>query len=348
MQTRLAVTVVTVHSGPAEPIEIHAFFSLTYDIYFLIDIIRLNVIHRRASYMTYENITLKKELDINNIDFLHHLELANGFSFPEEPHDCWEFLYVSKGTVKATSGPVTHTLYKDDILFHPPGETHRMQSNGMPVPSLVIIGFQCSSPAMDYFRGKKLTVVPTERALIGHLVEEAHILPLPSPDHPGYQKTASAFHTAIPFGAEQMIFLYLQQLLLQLIRRSSADSTFLSTPSSGRRHEEEELFYQIIAYMEDRLCEHLSIPQICRDNLISRSLLQQLFHDYTGSGAIDCFSLMKINAAKQLILHGQLNLTQIADYLGYSSIHYFSRQFKKLTGMSPSKYAASAAQHESP
>ena len=90
MQTRLAVTVVTVHSGPAEPIEIHAFFSLTYDIYFLIDIIRLNVIHRRASYMTYENITLKKELDINNIDFLHHLELANGISCPEEPPDCWD------------------------------------------------------------------------------------------------------------------------------------------------------------------------------------------------------------------------------------------------------------------
>ena len=81
---------------------------------------------------------------------------------------------------------------------------------------------------------------------------------------------------------------------------------------------------------------------------VGGSLLQQLFHDYTGSGAIDCFSLMKINAAKQLILHGQLNLTQIADYLGYSSIHYFSRQFKKLTGMPPSKYAASAAQHESP
>lgn len=37
----------------------------------------------------------------------------------------------------------------------------------------------------------------------------------------------------------------------------------------------------------------------------------------------------------------QLNFTQISDKLGYTSIHYFSRQFKKLTAMTPSEYATS-------
>ena len=36
-----------------------------------------------------------------------------------------------------------------------------------------------------------------------------------------------------------------------------------------------------------------------------------------------------------------MNFTQIADALGYTSIHYFSRQFKKITGMTPSEYASS-------
>ena len=35
------------------------------------------------------------------------------------------------------------------------------------------------------------------------------------------------------------------------------------------------------------------------------------------------------------------NFTQIADRLGFSSIHYFSRQFKRITGMTPSEYASS-------
>ena len=37
--------------------------------------------------------------------------------------------------------------------------------------------------------------------------------------------------------------------------------------------------------------------------------------------------------------HG--NITQIADRLGYTSVHYFSRYFKRATGMTPSEYTLS-------
>ena len=45
--------------------------------------------------------------------------------------------------------------------------------------------------------------------------------------------------------------------------------------------------------------------------------------------------------AKQLIRENEMNFTQISDFLSYSSIHYFSRQFKKLSGMTPTEYATS-------
>ena len=51
--------------------------------------------------------------------------------------------------------------------------------------------------------------------------------------------------------------------------------------------------------------------------------------------------MLKINAAKELIRTNRMNFTQIAEHLGYASIHYFSRQFKKVTGMTPSEYASS-------
>ncbi|NBI89670.1 helix-turn-helix domain-containing protein [Lachnospiraceae bacterium] len=291
--------------------------------------------------MTYESITQKKKLDIDEIVFLHHFELINGISFHEESHDCWEFLYVVKGTVNVVSGQVLHTLHKDDILFHPPGEPHRIQANGMAVPSLFVVGFQSVSPAMDFLWHKKIEVAPQERTLISHLIEEIQLtysIPL---EHPSYRELVRRSDDSIPFGSEQMILLYLQQLLIQLIRYNNTDTIFAPVSGFSRRPGEEELFYKVIAYMEEHLREHLSISQICKDNLIGRSLLQQLFRDYTGCGIIDYFSLMKINAAKQLILQRQLNFSQIADYLGYNSIHYFSRQFKKLTGITPSEYAAS-------
>ena len=66
-----------------------------------------------------------------------------------------------------------------------------------------------------------------------------------------------------------------------------------------------------------------------------------MFRDQHQCGVIEFFSRMKIELAKQLIRENQMNFTQISDFLGYSSIHYFSRQFKKISGMTPSEYATS-------
>ena len=75
--------------------------------------------------------------------------------------------------------------------------------------------------------------------------------------------------------------------------------------------------------------------------MIGRSQLQKLFREEYQRGVIEFFSRMKIDFAKQLIRENEMNFTQISDFLSYSSIHYFSRQFKKLSGMTPTEYATS-------
>lgn len=69
--------------------------------------------------------------------------------------------------------------------------------------------------------------------------------------------------------------------------------------------------------------------------------LQKLFQELHGCGVMEFFTLMKIDTAKELIRSNQMNFTQISDRLGYTSIHYFSRQIKKITHMNPSEYASS-------
>ena len=50
----------------------------------------------------------------------------------------------------------------------------------------------------------------------------------------------------------------------------------------------------------------------------------------------------KVNlTAKKHLREGRLNVTQIANSLGYQNIQYFSHQFKKITGMSPQEYSRS-------
>ena len=47
---------------------------------------------------------------------------------------------------------------------------------------------------------------------------------------------------------------------------------------------------------------------------------------------------LRIEKAKELLLFKDINISEVAFKLGYSSNAHFSRQFKKLVGISPSKY----------
>ena len=146
---------------------------------------------------------------------------------------------------------------------------------------------------------------------------------------------------SIPFGAEQMIANYLEELIIHLYRR------YFENPGQfGPRRQPEvriksDAYSRIVRYMEEHIGERLSIDTICHDTLTGRSQLQKIFREAHGCGVIDYFSSMKIETAKQLIRDNHLNFTEISDRLGYTSVHYFSRQFKKLTGMTPSEYATS-------
>ena len=49
----------------------------------------------------------------------------------------------------------------------------------------------------------------------------------------------------------------------------------------------------------------------------------------------------KLERSCQMLLENRYTISEISLRLGYTSIHYFSRQFKKVSGMTPSEYASS-------
>ena len=98
---------------------------------------------------------------------------------------------------------------------------------------------------------------------------------------------------------------------------------------------------KIIIYLEENIDQNLTLDQICSNTMIGKSLIQKIFKEETGWSVMEYYYRIKINRAKLLIQKGDLNFSGIAENLGYSTIHYFSRQFKKIVGMNPSEYAKS-------
>ncbi|WP_375449303.1 helix-turn-helix domain-containing protein [uncultured Nostoc sp.] len=64
--------------------------------------------------------------------------------------------------------------------------------------------------------------------------------------------------------------------------------------------------------------------------------LANLFSEATGITIEHYIIAHKIERAKELLLYNEINLTQIAYELNYSSVAHLSNQFKKVTGLTPS------------
>lgn len=66
--------------------------------------------------------------------------------------------------------------------------------------------------------------------------------------------------------------------------------------------------------------------------------LSNLFSSVEGTTIEQFLILHKIERVKELLVYGELSLSEIAYELGYSSVQHLSNQFKKVTGLTPSHF----------
>lgn len=295
--------------------------------------------------MGYNGIAFEKSITINKIYSVHYFEYMSDFTFEGESHDFWEFVCVDKGEVLAAADNKTIHLKRGDIIFHQPNEFHNIRTTGNIAPNLIVISFHCGDEAMSFFCKKVLKIDETERNILANIIIEARQCYDCRLDDPYLQNMPCKEPRT--FGAGQMICIYLEHLMIHLLRRYFNSFTLPKelekndVLKSNKSKSDAEIFDRITDYLTLHLNSSLTIEQICKDNLIGRSQLQKLFKYRRGLGVIEYFSLLKINAAKEMIRTNNLNFTQISEQLGFSSIHYFSRKFKQITGMTPSEYALS-------
>lgn len=283
--------------------------------------------------LDYRPLIPRRPVAVDRLYSVHYFEYTGSYAYPGERHDFWELLYVDKGSLLVTAGERQLRLERGQAVFHAPGEFHAFSAAGV-APDLVVAGFGCDSPAMDFFRDRTIAIRGEERSLLGRLVAEsaaAFSTPLNASSVTQLQRRGAA-----PFGGEQLLCAALEELLIRLIRREGSPQ-----PGPDGRPEGGGVVAQVMDYLERRVDQPLTLEQICRDNLVGRSQLQKLFHAHTGGGVMAWFGDLKIQSAKRLIREGRLNFTQIAGLLGFQSVHYFSRRFRQATGMSPSEYERS-------
>lgn len=94
---------------------------------------------------------------------------------------------------------------------------------------------------------------------------------------------------------------------------------------------------KLVHYSEDQIQINLS-DYLSEKLNYNYTYLANLFSEENGTTIEKFYLTHKIERVKELILYDELNLTEIAWKLHYSSVSHLSNQFKKYTGLTPTQF----------
>ena len=275
----------------------------------------------------------KTVINISRIFSIHYFEFGPNFVFLGEEHDYWEMVFVDKGQVEIRRDDETLTLKQGELLFHQPNEFHSVRSFDSS-PNFFVICFSCTSSAMEHFKMRRMKLDQQLKGYVASIIKEAekaYIIPKNDPSANKLVRKENA-----PFGGEQLIKTNLEQLLIFLLRTITQSNAEDTVPRKNSHSD--PLINAIQQYLLQRVEETVRIEDICNEFDYSRSFLSRYFREQTGHSLAAYATMQKIDVAKQLIRETNLNFAQISNRLSFENPQYFSRVFKRCTGMTPTEY----------
>lgn len=308
----------------------------------------------------YKKHRIKNYINVSSIVTIHYFEFTKDYIYHGESHDFWEMVYVDKGEIIATAASNDITIRQGEALFHMPMEFHKLRSNGVSAPNVFVISFVCEDEAMKFFEGKHIAVPKKIRNLITDIIAESqntYALPVFDRD---LKELSMAKNPA--FGGSQIIRMRLEELLIKLIRDGSGhteeitvsdlrirkgaeNGKFGSTVAKGGSaipdpdDGGENLTAKIIEIIKrDGIYGNINLDKICHEVNYGKTYICTRFKAMMGYSVMEYVNILKIAEAKKLIREKNHNFMQISAMLNFNNPHYFSKVFKKITGLSPREY----------
>jgi len=97
------------------------------------------------------------------------------------------------------------------------------------------------------------------------------------------------------------------------------------------------IIIELVHYTDDQIKINLS-DYLSEKLDHNYTYLANLFSEVKGTTIEKFYLANKIEKVKELIVYDELNLSEIADKMHYSSVAHLSNQFKKMTGLTPSHF----------
>ena len=280
----------------------------------------------RAEGIDFQNFYQELEMSDPLVETHRDVSYSNS-QLNLHSHTFYELLYCNSDCgVEYLVGADRYRLRKGDIVFVPPGISHRPllpEVMGEPYhryvlwlsPAFVDMFTAMYKPPgiqMDY--GTLLRTRGTKWEMLG---EYFHRGVLEAENQKAGWQAAVAGNTIT---------------LLTMMGRSIQERT-----ASVLKAEKPDLLNEVLAYIELRLSEKITLEETARHFYVSVSTITQLFRQKMGTSFYRCVTQRRLIAAKLLINEGK-SLEDISRRVGFTDYSSFYRAFKKEYGITPRQY----------
>ena len=268
---------------------------------------------------TVDSLRLESHIRVDGLYTFFYQEKEQGFLFSGESHPMTELTYVDRGSLHSVVDGAETELKQGDLVIYGPNQWHMQYADIGVAPRFVTISFDFSGADITPLLNRKFTMPQKALSLLQSMLRE--------------QEEPDAY-------SNEMILSNLSQLMICLLREiSHPQDQKLQTVNSV--HSENEIIRQAQQYISSHIRCKLSVPMVARQADVSPSYLTALFHKNLQISPGEYIRRAKLQESKQMIRENNLNFTEIAAALQYSTVHHFSRQFKEKFGITPTEYAKS-------
>ena len=265
------------------------------------------------------SMRIDSQLRVAGIYTFFYQEKEQGFLFPGESHPMPELTYVDQGTLHSVADGQDWTLHQGDAMLYAPNQWHMQYADIGVAPRFVTISFDLDGGDLSSLYGRKLAVPQEAVTLLQQMLRT--------------QERMDPYST-------DMLMAQLSMLLLHLLRQAQSPSG-VKLQGTNTVHSENEIIRHAQQYISAHIREKLSVRLIAQQVDVSPSYLTVLFQKNLQISPGEYIRRIKLQESKQMIRENNLNFTEIAAALQYSTVHHFSRQFKEKFGITPTEYARS-------
>ena len=279
--------------------------------------------------MEFKLKKFKNAISVNRIANIHYFEFTNDFHTHADQHAFRELVFVDSGAITLSSDDYNGVLEKNQLIIHRPNCLHSYCEYNE-ASSVIIIGFECKDDVLDEFSYTPFTLNSVQKSILTQIIKDGRSVFLPPYDIP-YLKDMKK-RKSFPFGADQLIKLNLERLLIELVRGYEAQ------PTADNESHSDIHMADIARYLDENYREKITLNELCFLFNSNKTTICNKFKLAYGESVISYINRRRITTAKKLLREGNVNMTQIASMVGFESIHYFSKTFKKFENKSPTEY----------